>query len=1240
MEEVSYKFLRGKSVGVIGCPFSGGQPKDGVDEGPLKIIEYGLIEQLQEMDWDVEFDGHLKLTDLKPKDDPNIGKLKRPRYVSRVTEAVSRSVERHHRKGQMVLTLGGDHSLALGTVSGTLAVHHDACLIWIDAHADINTPESTDSGNLHGCPVSFLLGIAGKMEGFEWIKPRLTPDRLVYIGLRDIDQPEKKILKQHVNPDRNRPIHLSFDVDALDPTVAPSTGTPVRGGLTFREGHYICEAIHETGLLVAVDLMEEEGESSASAFNHLNNNNSHNNNDEAFFDNELTLTPDELFKIINSNNNLNYNRCIDPNTNNYVNIKKPSIPKPKNCIEYLKWSNFLNHLLIPIYHDIALKLTWPMTKKVLKAAVAYWLAFLIVLTVPVMKTIGTGTFLAIVMVCYFQPSGTFGSLVESAGWGIIGACIATLWSYVGIKISDAIRGDEIFNIGSTIISLLFLAIGTFILSYDKIKWPPMRYGSINACIIMTFSLTQSYIKPQDTNNILKTLVIPMLIGPACSLIVNISLWPENATTNYIPYLHATLQSFIHLLEHETHFFLCDPYNRNTIAMFHRQAQDNLLNLDTAKREAQHEISFSKIGPQDLIEINRLVKSMHMTLGGLALSGVIEEELMKDGQEAPTSSANTTGSEEDLDKLLDIFKQICSELSETCQLCLADCVSRVDHLRHNCSSPWYYRWLPFGNNSAISHKTSPLNDPLEYLRSAIRNYQQARRIYLDRLFSETPTISPSPQRVLLLLMFFENDLMVFAESLGSLVGLIKVLETSRHFKKLWMPPIPLLKRMHNVGEINEDGWRIFETQSRREQEEELGMEFYDPDVTLPTTKIQKLWYNLWRIRNWFDSKYARYAFKNTIVVTALGIPAFLPYSYEWFDNYRGQWAIISAVLSFSPTTGGAVLQLVGRLLGSVVGASMAIIAWMITGGNTYGLATVLFLFSLLLWFVYLNAKVWTVGGVIMLVNFALVLANAYQASMGVGMHDDVLVVAKKRTSAVIVGITAAFIMTMFPWPHAGRVEVRHRLAHTITDIGVLYSMTVSSLLKETKSNSLSTTKPFRKLVSRINRSIGIARLLLSRTVYEPPLRGNYPEEKYKRMIDIVENMLNLVCGIEHELLSLNGTEWKTDLADVLSPAKCHYVTHILTAFHILGTALENRVSLPPYNIVASGDAKFGLAGKISYKISRTASGLSKHNFETPAYACYCAYLIKSSHLINELMKLVGVVKSLVGVNRYVKELIDF
>lgn len=125
------------------------------------------------------------------------------------------------------------------------------------------------------------MGIAGSIPEFSWIKPLLKPERLVYIGLRDVDDGEKKLLKEHnikafsmhevdkygigkvvdmaldhVNPDRSRPVHLSFDVDAMDPSVAPSTGTPVRGGLTFREGHYICEALHETGLLVAVDLME------------------------------------------------------------------------------------------------------------------------------------------------------------------------------------------------------------------------------------------------------------------------------------------------------------------------------------------------------------------------------------------------------------------------------------------------------------------------------------------------------------------------------------------------------------------------------------------------------------------------------------------------------------------------------------------------------------------------------------------------------------------------------------------------------------------------------------------------------------------------------------------------------------------------------------------------------------------------------------------------------------------------
>lgn len=277
-------------MAIVGCPFSGGQRRKGVDTGPISLVSAGICTQLEELGWKVDFSGHQSFEHINAHidSDTDIGGMKLPRTVSTVSKEVAQAVETHARAGKLPLTLGGDHSLALGTVTGSLRAHPDAALIWIDAHADINTPETTPSGNLHGCPVSFLLGLKGtNVEPFNtWVspKPLLDSQSLVYIGLRDIDSGERKILKEHnikafsmhhvdkygigkvvemaldhvngAQGKRDRPIHLSFDVDALDPSVAPSTGTPVRGGLTFREGHYICEALYETGCLVALDLME------------------------------------------------------------------------------------------------------------------------------------------------------------------------------------------------------------------------------------------------------------------------------------------------------------------------------------------------------------------------------------------------------------------------------------------------------------------------------------------------------------------------------------------------------------------------------------------------------------------------------------------------------------------------------------------------------------------------------------------------------------------------------------------------------------------------------------------------------------------------------------------------------------------------------------------------------------------------------------------------------------------------
>jgi arginase len=275
------KFVQEKKAAIIGVPIKEGQDKVGVDEGPARLFEFGISDQLKCLGWAVK-EEMIPVSDLKPKEDEPHHTLRNPRHVGAVNKTLATVVEGHARDGNIVVSVGGDHSMAVGSISGITAVHPNAVVVWVDAHSDINTTESSQSGNLHGCPVAFLLGLSGKeVPGFEWVKPCLNSSRIVYIGLRDIDDGERKILRDnhikvytmkdvdrhgignvvemalnHVNPYRSLPIHLSFDIDGLDPTVAPSTGTPVRGGLTFREGCYICETLAETGLLVGVDITE------------------------------------------------------------------------------------------------------------------------------------------------------------------------------------------------------------------------------------------------------------------------------------------------------------------------------------------------------------------------------------------------------------------------------------------------------------------------------------------------------------------------------------------------------------------------------------------------------------------------------------------------------------------------------------------------------------------------------------------------------------------------------------------------------------------------------------------------------------------------------------------------------------------------------------------------------------------------------------------------------------------------
>eukprot|EP01116_Phalansterium_solitarium_P003475 TRINITY_DN14307_c0_g1_i1.p1 TRINITY_DN14307_c0_g1~~TRINITY_DN14307_c0_g1_i1.p1 ORF type:complete len:361 (+),score=109.68 TRINITY_DN14307_c0_g1_i1:136-1218(+) len=282
-EETQFLLPSPLTVSVIGAGYAGGQPILGVEGGPRAIRDAGLVSELETLGWAVDDRGDIQFDNVPPEQDPPAGNgVKFPRQVGGCTAKLFDEVYAAASTGKLALTLGGDHSLAIGSIAAVCRAWPDTCVIWVDAHGDINTHETTPSGNLHGMPVGFLMGLVdGTVPGFEWLAPCLSPERIVFIGLRDVDPGEKKVLRQHkikcfsmtevdrygigkvmelaldhVNPKRDKPIHLSYDVDAIDPLVVPSTGTRVKGGLTYREACYICEAVSETGQLVGLDVVE------------------------------------------------------------------------------------------------------------------------------------------------------------------------------------------------------------------------------------------------------------------------------------------------------------------------------------------------------------------------------------------------------------------------------------------------------------------------------------------------------------------------------------------------------------------------------------------------------------------------------------------------------------------------------------------------------------------------------------------------------------------------------------------------------------------------------------------------------------------------------------------------------------------------------------------------------------------------------------------------------------------------
>jgi arginase len=273
-----------RAAHIIGVPLDLGGNRRGVDMGPSALRIAGLAERLASLGLRIVDEGDLltPIPEIKSVGDP---RKKYVREIARICDRLYKTSLGALHSGGIPIVLGGDHSLAAGSVAATADfVRKDGKplgLLWVDAHGDMNTPASSASGNVHGMPLAALLGPEpAELSRIGGFSPKVLPEHAVLIGIRNLDDREKEIVREarvHVftmkDIDRSGiasvveqalaragtgtgGIHVSFDLDVCDPAIAPGVGTPVKGGLDYREAHMLMEMVADSGLLRAVDLVE------------------------------------------------------------------------------------------------------------------------------------------------------------------------------------------------------------------------------------------------------------------------------------------------------------------------------------------------------------------------------------------------------------------------------------------------------------------------------------------------------------------------------------------------------------------------------------------------------------------------------------------------------------------------------------------------------------------------------------------------------------------------------------------------------------------------------------------------------------------------------------------------------------------------------------------------------------------------------------------------------------------------
>jgi arginase len=268
-----------KPVALIGASLDLGAGRRGVDMGPSAIRYAGLASRIERLGRSVVDRGNVEgaVAEATAMGSERVRFLE---PIKRACERVAQLVAEAVGDGQQPLVLGGDHSVAIGALGGLARAFGPGGVLWIDAHGDLNRPDTSPTGNVHGMPLAVALGLGGsEFESDQWALPAVTPDRVALVGVRSLDPAEVELLsgldvRVYTMSDVDRLgleavirealahiegpgfVHVSLDMDALEPDIAPGVGTPVRGGLSYREAHLAMELVAESGLAGSLEVVE------------------------------------------------------------------------------------------------------------------------------------------------------------------------------------------------------------------------------------------------------------------------------------------------------------------------------------------------------------------------------------------------------------------------------------------------------------------------------------------------------------------------------------------------------------------------------------------------------------------------------------------------------------------------------------------------------------------------------------------------------------------------------------------------------------------------------------------------------------------------------------------------------------------------------------------------------------------------------------------------------------------------